>query len=474
MMNDDFSADTLLAEDFLQEGQRAPEQGLILPAFTGARVPPSDTEAEHAVLSSMLFDREAIAVAHEHLRSEDFYRPDHGALYTAMLELFLKNLPVDIITLCDKLTEQGVLDQVGGREYIARLASAYYTSAHIGQHSKIVADKAVLRRLIKSANEISASGYDAREEVASILERAEKSIFEISMGRQSRDFAHINEVIALALERLEIVSKAKGQVTGVATGFIDFDNKTAGLQKSDLILIGARPSMGKTAFLLNIAQHAALRGGIPTAIFSLEMSKEQLVNRMLCVEAHLDSHRFRTGDLDDEDWAKIANSVGPLSSAPVYIDDTPGITVAELRAKCRRLKLEKNLGLIVIDYIQLMTGSQGSGESRQLEISEISRSLKALAKEMDVPVLTAAQLSRAVEQRKDHRPMLSDLRESGAIEQDADVVAFLYRDEYYNPDTLKKNHAEVIIAKQRNGPTGTVELMYLGQYTKFVNGAGVY
>ena len=476
MINDDFSADDLLAEDFLQTSQEsteAPEQslGLVSPAFTGARVPPNDAEAEQAVLSSMLFDREAIAVAQEHLRSEDFYRPDNGVLYSAMLELFLKNLPVDIITLCDKLTEQGVLDQVGGREYVAQLASAYYTSAHIGQHSKIVADKAVLRRLIKSANEISASGYDAREEVASILERAEKSIFEISTGRQSRDFAHINEVIALTLERLEIVSKAKGQVTGVATGFIDFDSKTAGLQKSDLILIGARPSMGKTAFLLNIAQHAALRDGVPTAIFSLEMSKEQLVNRMLCVEAHLDSHRFRTGDLDDEDWAKIANSVGPLSSAPVYIDDTPGITVAELRAKCRRLKLEKNLGLIVIDYLQLMTGSQGSGESRQLEISEISRSLKALAKELDVPVLTAAQLSRAVEQRKDHRPMLSDLRESGAIEQDADVVAFLYRDEYYNPDTLKKNQAEVIIAKQRNGPTGTVELMYLGQYTKFVNSA---
>ena len=488
-MDDNFSVDEMLAEDYSQNMQNieeAPdytpglisasdEVGLSAAAMAVAKIPPSDTEAEQAVLSSMLFDREAISVAYESLRSEDFYRPDHGALYSAMLELFLKNSPVDIITLCDKLTEQGILDQVGGREYVARLAASYYTSAHIRQHSRIVADKAILRRLIKAANEISASGYDAREEVASILERAEKNIFDISMGRQSRDFSPISEIVSLTLERLEEVAKNRGQVTGVATGFVDFDNKTAGLQKSDLILIGARPSMGKTAFLLNIAQYAALRNKVPTAIFSLEMSKEQLVNRMLCVEAHLDSHRFRTGDLDDEDWAKIANTVGPLSEAPLFIDDTPAITVAELRAKCRRLKLEKNLGLVVIDYLQLMSASSaGGGESRQMEISEISRALKGLAKELDVPVLTAAQLSRAVEQRKDHRPMLSDLRESGAIEQDADIVAFLYRDEYYNPDTLKKNHAEVIIAKQRNGPTGTVELTYLGQYTKFVNAAGGY
>ena len=438
------------------------------------RVPPSDTEAEQAVLSSMLFDREAIAVAYEHLRGEDFYRPDHAALYEAMLELFTKNVPVDVITLCDKLSEQGILDRVGGRPYVVRLAADYYTSAHIRQHSKIVADKALLRRLIKAANEISAAGYEARNEVEIVLEAAEKSIFEISMRRNSRDFSPINEVISLALERLEAVAKAGGRVTGVETGFIDFDNKTAGLQKSDLILVGARPSMGKTAFLLNIAQHASVRNKVPTAFFSLEMAKEQLVNRMLCVEAHLDSHKFRTGDLNDDDWNKIAQSVAPLSEAPLFLDDTPGITVAELRAKCRRLKLEKNLGLVVIDYLQLMSGSSARIESRQMEISEISRSLKGLAKELEAPVLTAAQLSRAVEARKDHRPMLSDLRESGAIEQDADVVAFLYRDEYYNPDTIKKNHAEVIIAKQRNGPTGTVELTYLSQYTKFVNAAAAY
>ena len=439
------------------------------PEYPGARVPPSDTEAEQAVLSSMLFDREAISVAYELLQGEDFYRPDHKAIYEAMLELFLKNTPVDAITLSDKLIEQGILEQVGGRSYIAKLAAAYYTSAHIRQHSKIVADKALLRRLIKAANEISGAGYEARDEVESVLEQAEKSIFEISMRRNSQDFVPMEDVVALALERLEELAKAQGRITGVETGFTDFDNKTAGLQKSDLILVGARPSMGKTAFLLNIAQFASVRNAVPTAVFSLEMSKEQLVNRMLCVEAHLDSHRFRTEDLSSEDWDKIALSVAPLSNAPLYIDDTPGITIAELRGKCRRLKLEKNLGLVVIDYLQLMSGSSTRSESRQMEISEISRSLKGLAKEIDAPILTAAQLSRAVESRKDHRPMLSDLRESGAIEQDADVVAFLYRDEYYNPDTLKKNHAELIIAKQRHGPTGTVELTFLSQYTKFAN-----
>jgi len=452
------------AASAIRAPQDSPEGLLPTP-----RIPPSDTEAEQAVLSSMLFDREAIAIAYEILRGDDFYRPDHRAIYEAMLELFTKNTPVDAITLCDKLSEQGILDQVGGRAYVAQLTASYYTSAHIRQHSKIVADKSLLRRLIKAANEISAAGYEAREDIEIVLEQAEKNIFEIVTNRNTRDFSPINEVITLALDRLEAVAKAQGSITGVETGFIDFDNKTAGLQKSDLILIGARPSMGKTAFLLNIAQYAAVRRQVPTAIFSLEMSKEQLVNRMLCSESMIDSHKFRTGDLVQEDWDKIAHGIMPLSNAPLYLDDTPGITVAELRAKCRRLKLEKNLGLVVIDYLQLMSGSAARSESRQMEISEISRALKGLAKELDVPILTAAQLSRAVEARKDHRPMLSDLRESGAIEQDADVVAFLYRDEYYNPETLKKNQAEVIIAKQRNGPTGTVELTYLGQYTKFVN-----
>jgi len=440
--------------------------GLLL---TAPRIPPNDTEAEQAVLSSMLFDREAVVSVSDILHGDDFYRPDHQAIYEAMIGLFAANKPVDVITLCDKLNEQGLLEQSISRAYITELADAYYTTAHVKQHAKIIADKALIRRLIKTANDIVASGYEAREDVESLLEHAEKSIFAIAMRRNSSDFAPISEVVARALEQLEAVAKAQGRVTGVETGFIDLDQKTAGLQKSDLILVGARPSMGKTAFLLNIASHAALRKGVPTAIFSLEMSKEQLVNRMLCAEAHLDSQKFRTGDLNDDDWNKIAHSIAPLSNAPLFIDDTPGISIGELRAKCRRLKIERQVGLVVIDYLQLMTGSSQRVESRQMEISEISRSLKGLAKELEAPVLTAAQLSRAVEARKDHRPMLSDLRESGAIEQDADVVAFLYRDEYYNPDTQKKNHAEVIIAKQRNGPTGTVELTYLGQYTKFAN-----
>ncbi|MCL2421456.1 MAG: replicative DNA helicase [Defluviitaleaceae bacterium] len=417
----------------------------------------------------MLFDREAIAVAYEILRGEDFYRPDHRAIYEAMLELFTKNTPVDAITLCDKLTEQGILDQVGGRSYVAQLTAAYYTSAHIRQHSKIVADKSLLRRLIKAANEISVAGYEARDDIETVLEHAEKNIFDIATNRNTTDFAPVSEVITVTLDRLEILAKNQGAITGVETGFTDFDNKTAGLQNSDLIILGARPSMGKTAFLLNVAHNAAVKRQIATAFFSLEMSNEQLVNRLLCAAAMVDLHKFRTGDLDQRDWDEIAKSIGPLSNAPLYMDDTPGITVAELRAKCRRLKLEKNLGLIVIDYLQLMSGSSSRSESRQLEISEISRSLKGLAKELDVPIITGAQLSRTVESRKDHRPMLSDLRESGAIEQDADVVAFLYRDEYYNPETQRKNIAEVIISKQRNGPTGTVELMFLGQHSKFVN-----
>jgi replicative DNA helicase len=377
---------------------------------------------------------------------------------------------VDVVTLSDKLSEKGLLETIGGRERVIDLASAYYTSANIKHHAKIVAEKSTLRRLIKAAADIVSSGYDAREEVEAILEHAEKSIFDIVQRRNSSDFARIDDVLQTTLARLEELSQQQGYITGLETGFTDFDKYTAGLQNSDLILIGARPSRGKTAIMLNIAQHIAVHKGVTTAFFTLEMSKEQLVNRMLCAEANVDASRMRTGRLEDSEWIKIAESTGPLSRAPLYIDETPGISFAELRAKCRRLKVEKNLGLVVIDYLQLMSGSaRRAAESRQMEISEISRSLKALAKELNVPVLTAAQLSRAVEARKDHRPMLSDLRESGAIEQDADVVCFLYRDEYYDKETLKKGQAEVIIAKQRNGPTTTVELLYLEKYTKFVN-----
>ncbi len=452
--------------EYNQAPQAAPavSQSALTP-----RIPPHDTEAEESVLSSMLFDREAIGSAYEILHGDDFYRPDNKAVYETMVEMFSRGIPVDIVTLSDKLSEKGLLDQVGGREHVLKLASAYYTSANIKHHAKIVLEKSTLRRLIKAAAEIVSNGYDAREEVEVILEHAEKSIFDIVQRRNTSDFFHIQEVLNTALNRLEELSQQQGYITGLETGFADIDKVTAGLQPSDLILIGSRPSMGKTAFMLNISQHAAVRKNITTAFFSLEMSKEQLVNRMLCAEAKVDATRMRTGRLDESEWVKIAESTGPLSRAPLYIDETPGISFAEMRAKCRRLKIEKNLGLVVIDYLQLMSGSSAyrAAESRQLEISEISRSLKALAKELQVPVLTAAQLSRAVEARKDHRPMLSDLRESGAIEQDADVVAFLYRDEYYNKETLKKGQAEVIIAKQRNGPTTTVELMYLEKYTKF-------
>ena len=360
------------------------------------------------------------------------------------------------------------MDRVGGGQGLATIASAVGSSVNIKHYVKIVEEKSTLRRLIKMSSDISALSYKGSESVENIVEKAEKGIFDIMQNRHTDEFHHIREVAVSSFEKIEEVYINKGKLTGVPTGFVDFDAKTAGLQKSDLILVAARPSMGKTAFVLNIAQNAAIRNNVPTAIFSLEMSREQLTNRMLCSEAMMDAQKLRTGDLTDSDWETLISAMGPLSDAPIYIDDTPGISPMDLRAKCRRLKLEKGLGLIIIDYLQLMSGN-GRGDSRQQEISEISRSLKAVAREMEAPVIALSQLSRACEQRADHRPMLSDLRESGAIEQDADVVAFLYRDEYYFPETEKKNQAELIIAKQRNGPTGTVELAWLGQYTKFSN-----
>jgi replicative DNA helicase len=435
-----------------------------------ARIPPNDTEAEQAVLAAMLFDREAIATAHEILIGEDFYSPTNGMVFDTMVELFSRGIAVDVVTLNDKLGEKGLLDQIGGREMVIRLAGIYYTSANIKQHAQIVAEKSTLRKLIKASGEINAAGYNPSEGLAALLEFAQKRIFDISQRNSTKDFSPIGDVMVDTLTRLDELFQTQGQVTGVPTGFTDIDRKLAGMQKADLILIGSRPSMGKTAFLLNIAQHAAIKNHIPTAIFSLEMSAVQLGNRLLSAQARVDFQRLRTGQLETDDWTKISDAMRELSSAPLYMDDTSAISVTEMRAKCRRLKIEKGLGLIIVDYLKLMSAPEGvRPESRNLEISEISRSLKGLAKEMDVPVVVAAQRSRAVESRKDPRPMLSDLRESGAIEQDADVVAFLYRDEYYNPDTLKKNHAEIHIAKQRNGPTGMVELAYLGQLTKFEN-----
>jgi replicative DNA helicase len=437
-----------------------------------ARIPPHDLEAEQAVLTSMLFDREAITVACEGLTGADFYSPANQAVFDTMVEMFSTGIPVDVLTLNDKLAEKGLLDQIGGRDMVVRLASMFYTSANIKQHAQIVAEKSIHRQLIKASGQILASSYDPRESLPALLSHAEKSIFDISQRNMNRDFTHMGTIMVETLAKLEKLYQTQGAITGVPTGFIDFDNKTAGLQDSDLILIGARPSMGKTAFLLNIAQHAAVKEKVPTVIFSLEMSAAQLGIRLLSGQGRIDSTRLRTGRLEDEDWTKVGEAQSILSRSPLYIDDTPGISTTEMRAKCRRLKIEKNLGLVIVDYIQLMSGTAGTRpESRQLEISEISRSLKALAKELNVPVVVAAQLSRAVETRstKDRRPLLSDLRESGAIEQDADIVAFLYRDEYYNPETLKRNHAEVIIAKQRNGPTGTVELNFFGQFTRFDN-----
>ncbi|MGL6175292.1 MAG: replicative DNA helicase [Cellulosilyticaceae bacterium] len=432
------------------------------------RVPPHSIEAEQSVLGAIIMDQEAVVIASEILRPTDFYRPDHQEIYSAILDLYTSNNPVDLITIQNRLTEKGVLEQVGGISYLAELATIVPTSAHIKQYAKIVEDKAVLRRLIKAGQEITAKSYTGEEEIPDIIGFAEKQVFDIMQNRHSEDFSHVSEIIVTSIDKIEQAHVNQGSITGVPTGFIDLDYKTAGMQPSDLILVAARPSMGKTAFSLNVIQSAAIKNRKKVAVFSLEMSKDQLVNRMLCAEAMVDAQKVRTGNLEPADWDRIARAIPNITGADIFIDDTPGISVMEMKAKCRRLKMDKGLDLIMIDYLQLMSGSSKS-DSRQQEISEISRSLKALAREMSAPVIALSQLSRACEARADHRPMLSDLRESGAIEQDADVVMFLYRDEYYHPDSEKKGIGEIIIAKQRNGPTGTVELIWLGQYTKFAN-----
>lgn len=433
------------------------------------RIPPQSIEAEQSVLGSMLIDKEVIPVIMEILKPEDFYRPDHKEIYEIIIELFDKAQPIDLITVSERLKLHGKLDLVGGLEYLTNIATEVPTTANVKHYAKIVEEKALLRKLIKASSDIVDLGFNASEEVSYILDRAEQNIFDILQKRSTQGFVPIKDVLVETFNKLEELYNNKGNITGIPTGFADLDFKTSGLHNSDLILIAARPAMGKTAFVLNLAQYAAVHGNVPVAIFSLEMSKEQLVNRMLSSEAMVDAGKMRTGKLEDNDWQKVAKALGPLSEAPIFIDDTPGVSITEIRAKCRRLKLEHNLGLVVIDYLQLMQGSKSKSESRQQEISEISRSLKILAKEINVPVITLSQLSRAPETRTDHRPILSDLRESGAIEQDADIVMFLYRDDYYNPETDKKNIAEVIIAKHRSGSTGTIELVWLGQYTKFAN-----
>ena len=433
------------------------------------KVPPHDLEAEQAIIGSMLTDRDAVISAIEILKEEDFYREDNKAIYTAILNLYNRAEPIDIITVKAELESMGKFEQVGGLEYLAELPEKVPTTANAMKYIKIVEEKSTLRRLIKTANEIIELGYSPTEDVEDIMEGAEKKIFNIMQEKNQKGYAPIKDVLVESFTKLEELYNRKQHITGVPSGFTELDYRTAGFHGSELILIAARPAMGKTAFALNIATNAAVKANVPVAVFSLEMSKEQLVNRILCSESMVDSNKVRTGKLEEDDWTKLAGAIGPLSEAEIFIDDTPGINITEIRAKCRKLKLEKNIGMVVIDYLQLIQGSNKRGGSREQEISEISRSLKILAKELDVPVIALSQLSRAAEQRPDHRPMLSDLRESGAIEQDADIVMFLYRDDYYNQDSEKKDIAEIIIAKHRGGSTGTVELLWLGSYTKFVN-----
>lgn len=433
------------------------------------RVLPHSIEAEQSVIGSMLMDKEAITIASERIAGDDFYGKQYGILFDAMVELGDEGKPVDLVTLQERLKEKGVPPEIYSLEYIRDVMAAVPTSANVKHYADIVAEKAVLRKLIRVNEEIANICYAQNDSLESILETSEKSIFDIIQKRNSGDFVPIRQVVMNAMNLIEEASKNKGAVTGIATGFLDLDYKTAGMQPSDLILIAARPSMGKTAFVLNIAQHVAFHDNKSVAIFSLEMSKEQLVNRLLSLESKVNSQAIRTGNMKDDEWERLIESADVIGRSGLLIDDTPGIGIGELRSKCRKFKLEYDLQMIIIDYLQLMTGSGKGNESRQQEISEISRSLKALARELHVPVIALSQLSRAVEQRPDHRPMLSDLRESGAIEQDADVVMFIYRDDYYNKDTELKNVAEIIIAKQRNGAIGTINLAWLPDYTQFAN-----
>lgn len=433
-----------------------------------AKIPPQNIEAEQSILGSILIDSEAITKVLEIVTPSDFYRDAHGQIFSAMIELFERNEPADLVTLTNVLRSQDRLDMVGGTSYLASLAESAITSANIANYAKIVHDKATLRRLIDRSTEIVSSAYQDPIDVDETLDAAEHSIFEISEVRIKPSFFSMKEVIKDSIRTIEKLYEREELVTGVPTGFYDIDNLTSGFQAPDLVIIAGRPSMGKTAFALNIAQYAATERQIPVAIFSLEMSKQHLALRMLSSQARVDGHRLRTGRIRENDWPKLIRAAGILSEAPIYIDDTPAISVLELRAKARRLKSDKKLGMVIVDYLQLMKGRRSS-DTREREISEISRSLKSLAKELNVPVVALSQLSRRVEERQTHKPQLADLRESGAIEQDADVIIFIYRDEVYNPNTVDKSQAEIIIGKQRNGPTGVKPLVFLKEYTSFEN-----
>ena len=434
------------------------------------RVLPHSIEAEQTVIGSMILDNEVIPVVENIVVGEDFYHRQYGIIYDAMIELYEEGRPVDLLTLQNRLQEKDVPPEVSSMEYIGDLIAAVPFTTNAKYYAEIVYEKALLRRLIHVSEEVANNCYVGKDKTENILADTEKKIFDVLNQRKSGDYVPIQQVALNALERIHKASRENNVVTGIPTGFVDLDRQLSGLQPSDLVLLAARPSMGKTAFVLNIAQYACFHKDYCTAIFSLEMSKEQLVNRLFAMESRVDAQALRTGSLNDDDWDRLVEGVNTVGRSKLIIDDTPGITVSEMRTKCRKYKLEFGLKMIIIDYLQLMSGSgKKTAESRQQEISEISRSLKALARELECPVVALSQLSRAVEQRADHRPMLSDLRESGAIEQDADVVMFLYRDDYYNKDSPAKNICEVIVAKQRNGPIGTTELVWLPNYTKFVN-----
>lgn len=434
------------------------------------RLPPHNVEAERAVIGAMMLNADAIMVCSELLTSDEFYQQQYGIIFDALVEMYKDGVGADLVTLQNKLREKEVTPELYSVEYLGELLASVPTSANVKFYAEIVHEKAVLRRLIRVSEQVTKDCYMDSQPLEDILEDTEKSVFDVIQQRGGSEFEPIRDVVLRTLDSIEKAAKQKGNITGLETGFRDLDAKTAGLQKSDLILIAARPAMGKTAFVLNIAEYVALHSNSTIALFSLEMSKEQLVKRMLAMSSMVDSQKIRTGDLEDDDWDKLVGSVRKIGNSNLVIDDTSGITASELRSKCRKLKIEQGLDLVIIDYLQLMTGAgKRKSDSRQQEISDISRSLKVMARELNVPVIALSQLSRAVESRPDKRPMLSDLRESGAIEQDADIVMFIYRDEYYNPDSEKKGVAEVIVAKQRSGPTGPVELAWLSQYTKFGN-----
>jgi replicative DNA helicase len=441
---------------------------IIINEVIGDRIPPQNIEAEQAVLGAIFLQPSSLTLASELLIPEDFYRASHQKIYNAMLQLSDKGEPVDLVTVTSELADVNLLEEVGGVSYLSDLANSVPTAANIEYYGKIVEEKSILRRLIRTATGIAQDGYSREDEVEVLLNEAEKTIMEVAQRKNAGAFQNIKDVLVQTYDNIELLHDRKGDVTGIATGFAELDKMTAGFQRNDLIIVAARPSVGKTAFALNIAQNVATKTDENVAIFSLEMGADQLVMRMLCAEGNIDAQRLRTGSLTPEDWGKLTMAMGSLSNSGIYIDDTPGIRVSEIRAKCRRLKQESGLGMVLIDYLQLIQGS-GRSDNRQQEVSEISRTLKELARELKVPVIALSQLSRGVEQRQDKRPMMSDIRESGSIEQDADIVAFLYREDYYDKESENQNIIEIIIAKQRNGPVGTVSLAFVKEYNKFVN-----